>query len=159
MDTSAATGRRILRFDNIDQALGEMDRLAQLQREGNLKQLGKWTLGQALGHLATWAEYSFSPCPIKAPWFVRAFMAFKRKSHIYGPMRPGIRIPRIEGGTLGTDAMSLDEGLNRAKPAFEKLKRQPPTCPSPVFGMMTHDEAINMNLRHAELHLGFFISG
>ena len=43
--------------------------------------------------------------------------------------------------------------------AFERLKRETPTCPSPVFGLLTRLEAQAMNERHAELHLGFFIPG
>jgi hypothetical protein len=150
--------RRTLRFNSIDQAVAEMETLAEAERAGKLQRVGNWTLGQALGHLATWAEFSFAPCPIRAPWFVRAFMAMKRKSYIYGPMKPGVRIPRVEGGTLGIEPMSLEEGLERARRAFLKLKEGPPTHPSPVFGMMSQDEAMNMNLRHAELHLGFFVA-
>jgi len=156
MATGTATARRLLQFTTIDEALAEMDRLAQAERAEKLTRVGNWTLGQALGHLATWAEFSFSQCPIRAPWFVRAFMALQRKKYIFGPMKPGIRIPRVEGGTLGTEVMSLDDGLIRATRAFERLKTAPPTHPSPVFGMMTQEEAIAMNLRHAELHLGFF---
>ena len=86
-------------------------------------------------------------------------MGFKRNSYIYGPMKPGIRIPRIDGGTLGTEPMEMEEGLKRFMKAFERLKRETPTCPSPVFGMMTRQEAQAMNQRHAELHFGFFIPG
>src|SRR5688572_32113334 len=113
VNTSNISQRRILRFESIDDCLDEANRLAPSYRLGQCKQLGNWTLGQTFGHLATWAEYSFSPCPIKAPWFVRFFMGFKRNSYIYGPMKPGIRIPRIDNGTLGTEPMEMEEGLQR----------------------------------------------
>jgi uncharacterized protein DUF1569 len=159
IDTSKLADRRILRFESIDDCLDEANRLAPSHRRGQCKQLGNWTLGQTFGHLATWAEYSYSPCPIKAPWFVRFFMGFKRSSYIYGPMKPGIRIPRVDNGTLGTEPIEMEEGLQRFMKAFERLRRETPTCPSPVFGMMTRQEAQAMNQRHAELHFGFFVPG
>ena len=159
IDTTKVQDRRFLHFTSIDDVLDEANRLAASERRGALKQLGNWTIGQVFGHLATWAEYAFSPCPIKAPWFVRVFMGVQRKKFIYGPMKPGIRIPRVDGGTLGTGPMNLEEGLNRFRAAFEQLKRQSPTHPSPVFGIMTRVEAQEMNIRHAELHFGFFIPG
>jgi hypothetical protein len=72
-------------------------------------------------------------------------------------MRPGVRIPRVAGGTLATDPLSLDEGLERFRRVMQRLKAEPHTEPSPIFGPLKHDESIAINLRHAELHLGFFV--
>ena len=58
VDTGKVPGRRPLRFESIDQVLAEVDRLVEAERAGQLKRLGNWTLGQVLGHLAVWAEYS-----------------------------------------------------------------------------------------------------
>jgi hypothetical protein len=55
VDTAKVANRRSLRFESIDHVLAEVDRLAESRRAGRLKRLGNWTLGQALGHLATWA--------------------------------------------------------------------------------------------------------
>ncbi|HEV8604086.1 MAG TPA: DUF1569 domain-containing protein [Tepidisphaeraceae bacterium] len=158
-EPAKAAERRILHFGSIDDCLDEANRLAASHRRGVCQQLGNWTLGQVFGHLATWAEFAYSPCPIKAPWIVRFVMGFQRKKFIYGPMKPGIRIPRVDAGTLGTGPMEMEEGLVRFRAAFERLKRQTPTHPSPVFGLMSKVEAQEMNLRHAELHLGFFLPG
>jgi hypothetical protein len=49
----------------------EVDRLVEAERGGRLKRLGNWTLGQTLGHLAEWAEYGYSGCPLKVPFFIR----------------------------------------------------------------------------------------
>src|SRR5436190_3197745 len=159
LNTATISERRILRFGSIDDCLDEANRLAASYRRGACKQLGNWTLGQTFGHVAAWAEYSFSPCPIKAPWVVRFIMGFRKNHFLHDPMKPGIRIPRVENGTLGTEPMEMEEGLARFRKAFERLKRETPTCPSPVFGMLTRVEAQAMNERHAELHLGFFIPG
>jgi hypothetical protein len=72
-------------------------------------------------------------------------------------MRPGVRIPGVAGGTLATDPVPLDERLGRFRRVLERLKAEAPTAPSPLFGPLTHEEPIAMNLRHAEVHLGFLI--
>jgi len=159
IDTGRIAERRILRFESINDCLDEANRLAASYRRGACKQLGNWTLGQTFGHVAAWAEFSFSPCPIKAPWIVRFIMGFQKNKFLHSPMKPGIRIPRVDGGTVGTEPMEMEEGLKRFIRSFERLKRETPTCPSPVFGPLTRLEAQAMNERHAELHFGFFTPG
>ena len=44
-----------------------MEQLAAAEREGRLRSVGNWTLGQTLGHLAAWADYSYDGVPLKVP--------------------------------------------------------------------------------------------
>src|SRR5262245_26063826 len=157
VDTGKVTGRRTLRFEMIDQALADAERLVEAERAGRLKRLGNWTLGQTLGHLAAWAEYGYTGFPLKVPFFVRWILRLRKQKFLYGPMRSGVRIPRVDGGTLATEPMPLEEGWERFLRAMERVKAEPHTAPSPIFGLLTHEEAIALNLRHAELHLSFFI--
>jgi hypothetical protein len=157
VDTGKVDGRRLLRFESIEQAMTEADHLAEAERAGRLRRLGNWTLGQTLGHLAAWAEYGYTGCPLKAPFLIRWILRLRKRKFLYGPMRAGVKIPRVEGGTLATTPLPLDEGLGRYRRVMERLKTEAPTAPSPAFGMLTHEEAIALNLRHAELHLGFLI--
>jgi hypothetical protein len=157
--TANLADRRILHFGSIDDCLDEASRLAASHRRGVCRQLGNWTIGQTFGHLATFAEFAYSPCPIKAPWIVRFIMGFRKNAFIHRPMKPGTRIPGIDGGTLGTEPMEMEKALVRFRSALERLKKQTPTHPSPLFGMISKAEAQEINLRHAELHLGFFLPG
>lgn len=157
VDTGKVAGRRRLRFESIDQALADVERLVAAERAGRLRRLGNWTLGQTLGHLATWAEYAYTVAPLKTPFFVRWILRLRKRKYLYNSMPSGVRIPRVEGGTLGTDTLPLEEGRQRFRRAMERLKAEPPTAPSPAFGMLTHEEGIALNLRHAELHLSFLI--
>ena len=158
IETGKVTGRRILRFENIDQALDEADRLAAAERDGRLTQLGNWTLGQSLGHVASWAEFAYTGVPVKPPFFIRWILKLQKKKLLNSPMRAGIRIPGVEGGTYAIVPMSTEEGLRRFRSVFQRLKHEAPTMPSPIFGKLTHEESIALNLRHAELHLGFFVT-
>jgi hypothetical protein len=157
VDTGKIAGRRMLHFDSLDEMLAEVDRLAEADRKGQLKQLGNWTLGQALGHLAAWTEYGYTGFPpLRVPFFIRWILRLQRQRFLKGPMRAGIKIPGVEGGTLATAPTPLDEALGRFRRIQERLRTEAPPFASPALGQLTHEEAIALNLRHAELHLGFF---
>lgn len=156
VDTGSVAGRRILRFESLDQAIAEADRLAGAERAGKLKRLGNWTLGQALNHLATWAEFAYTGAPLKPPFFIRWILRMRKKQFLYGPMRAGVKIPGVAGGTLATEPMPLEGALDRYRRALERLKVEEPRAPHPIFVTLNHEEYTAINLRHAELHLGFF---
>jgi hypothetical protein len=147
----------MLRFESIDQALAEVDRLVEAERAGRLKCVGNWTLGQALGHLAAWVEYSYTGAPLKVPFFIKWILRLQKRKFLYEPMRTGARIPGIPGGTLATEPMPLDEAEEKYRRALERLKSDAPTALNPIFGVLRHDEWTALHLRHAEGHLGFVV--
>jgi Protein of unknown function (DUF1569) len=155
VDTGKVTARRKLTFDSIDQVLAEVDRLVEAERTGRLSQVGNWSLAQALGHLSTWAEYAYAGYPLKTPFFIKWILRSRKQKFIHGPMRAGVKIPGVPGGTLATDPIRLEEGLGRMHRVMARLKSQAPTLVHPIFGPLSHDEWIAINLRHVELHLGF----
>ena len=157
VDTGKVRTRRKLRFDTIDQVLAEVDRLVEAERAGKLERLGNWTLGQTLGHLACWAEYAYSGIPMKTPLFIRWILRSRKQKFIHEPMRAGVKIPGVPGGTLATDPVPLNEALERLQRVLARLRSEPPTLVHPIFGVLSHDEWIAINLRHAELHLGFHV--
>jgi hypothetical protein len=151
--------RRKLRFSTVDDALAESMRLAAAEREGGLSTAGNWSLGQTLGHLATWANFALDgyPASVHPPAVVRLIARLLRNRVINKGMPPGMKIGRVPGGTLGTEQIPTDLGLSRFAEAMERLRNTAPTEPNPAFGPLTHEQWINLNLRHAELHLGFFV--
>jgi hypothetical protein len=157
VNTGKVTTRRKLKFDSIDQVLADVDRLVEAERAGRLSHVGNWSLGQTLGHLACWAEYTYAGYPLKTPFFIRWILRSRKQKFIHEPMGAGVKIPGIPGGTLGTEPMPLDEAAGRLHRAFARLKSEVPTRAHPIFGPLSHDEWIAINLRHAELHLGFHI--
>lgn len=157
VNTGKVAGRRGLRFENSRQMMMDVERIAAAERAGRLRRSGNWTAGQVFGHLAAWANYPFDGYPpqLHAPWFIRLLVRLKKKQFLYGKMPSGVRIPGIEGGTVGTEPLSLDDGLDGLRKAWERLDALAPAIPNPVFGPLTHDEWKGLNLRHAELHLSF----
>jgi hypothetical protein len=158
VETGKVRERRALRFESIDQMMAEVDRLVKAERTGRLRPLGNWTLGQVLGHLAAWVEYSFTGPPLKPPWLVKWLLRLRKKAFLYGPMRAGVKIPGVTGGTLATNPLPVEAALDRLRRALDRLKSEAPTCPNVIFGPLTHEEWIALNLRHAELHLSFLVT-
>jgi hypothetical protein len=157
VDTGKVPGRRTLRFESLDQLQAEADRLVEAERSGRLRRLGNWTLGQALGHVAGWIEFGYTAYPLKPPFFIRWLLRLQKQKFLFGSMRAGVRIPRVEGGTLATEALPLDEAVTRFRAAVARLNQEAPTAPNPIFGQLTHAESIALTLRHAELHLSFMV--
>ena len=155
MNTKRVEGRRPLRFERVDDALADAEAMAAAAREGRLRQLGNWPLGKILGHLATWVGYAYDGVPVTPPLLIRWIMRPMKNRFLYKAMPAGVHIPRTAEGTFGTEAMTLDEGLDRYRRALARLKAEPPQRRHPIFGQMTHEEWINGQLRHAELHLSF----
>jgi hypothetical protein len=148
--------RRKLTFKTPEDMFAEVERIVAAERAGTLRCTGNWTVGQILGHLAFWAGTAYNDYPLKPPAWVKMILRLMgKKRFTTNPMPVGVRIPGVEGGTLGTEACGLDEGLARFNKAWERLKKEVPTRPHAIFGPLTHDEFIQGNLRHAELHLSY----
>ena len=161
MPPAATPQRRPLHFDTIDAAVADAERLAAAERDGRLQRSGTWTLGKTLGHLATWANFAFDGYPdaVRPPLPVRMVLRLMRNRFVAKGMPAGVRIRNIPGGTLGLDELPADEALARYRAAMVRLRRSPPTMPNPAFGPLTHEQWIQLNLRHAELHLSFLTAG
>ena len=157
VDTGKVVGRRTLRFETIDEMMADVDRLAEAERAGRLKRIGNWAPGQIFGHLAGWAEFGYTGSPLNPPFFIKWILRLRKQKFLWQPMPAGVKIPGVKGGTLVTEPMSTDEGLARLRRVMERLKKEPPTHSHNVFGQLTHEESIAINLRHAELHLSFLV--
>jgi hypothetical protein len=148
--------RRSLKLDTIDQCVEELDRIEAAGANGTLEVLGNWTPGQIMAHLSAWIEYGWDGYPMKGPpFFVRWILKFAMKRMVKNGMSAGFSIPGVEGGTTGQDDMELIAGIARLKKALERLKTEPATHDSPALGKVSEEFRTQLNLRHAELHLGF----
>jgi len=157
LNTAKVRDRRALRFNSIDDVLKDIDAIVAAEQAGTLRQLGNWTPGQILGHLAAWTNYSYDGYPFKPPpWFIRIILRMKVKKYLRDGMPAGVRIPGVANGTFGTEPFSTTEGAERLRRAIRRLQSSEPALhDSPAFGAMSHADRIQLNLRHAELHLSF----
>lgn len=157
-DSEPAPVHRVLRLSTPDDVLAEAMRIADADRAGRLRQGGNWAAGQSFGHLATWINFAYDGYPpeLRTMWIIRVFAKLLlKKKFIKGPMRPGVRIPGVKGGTVATAPMSTEQGMDMLRKAWARLAAVAPHAPNPLIGPLTHDEWKRLHLRHAELHLGF----
>jgi hypothetical protein len=160
IDTAKTQDRRKLRFESIDDVLADVDRIVAADKAGKLRRTGNWTAGQAMGHVAAWANYPYDGFPMgPPPWFVRIILRFLKKKYLREGMPAGVKT-LVENGTFGIDVLSTDEGAARLRKALTRLKSgEPAKFDSPAWGKMPDEERIAINLRHAELHLSFLNPG
>jgi hypothetical protein len=149
--------RRKLWFHSCEELIQELAKIEQAEREGKLVTVGNWTPGQVFSHIASWIEYGWSGYPIGAPpWFIKWILVWMGRRHIKHGMPAGVKIPGIKEGTVGQDMATFADGLSRLRHAIARLdSREPIQFDSPAFGPMSHEDRIQLNLRHAELHLGY----
>jgi hypothetical protein len=157
VETGKIKNHRSLRFESVEDALAEIDRIQSADGRGALKTVGNWTPGQILSHVAAWIEYGYDGYPLKPPpFFIRWILKWQVKKYLRDGMPKGVRIPGVPEGTYGADDIPTPAAAARLRQAFLRLKNgEPARFDSPAFGRMSHDDRIRLNLRHAELHLGF----
>jgi hypothetical protein len=154
VNTSKVVGRRELHFATLDQMSADAERLAAAK---NVRALGNWSLGQALGHIAAAMDMAVDGAKFQAPWFIR-MMAPLFKKKILTKMSPGYRLPTIATKDLiPPPTISTEEGIARFRKSLSRLKATPNRAPSPFLGRLTREESDRLQMCHAELHLSFFV--
>ena len=154
--TSQVEGRRDLHFAALDEMSADAERLAAAK---NVRALGNWTLGQALGHLAASMDIAVDGAKFRAPWFIRIF-AWTMKSRVLRKMDSGYNLPAAAAkDLLPPPTISTEEGISRFRKSLARLKVTPNRAPSPFLGHLTREESDRLQMSHAELHLSFFIPG
>ncbi len=151
VNTKKVTDRRELRFESLDDVVQEAENLASLE----IEQLGNWSLGQILVHLAAAMNCSIDGFPFKAPLPIRliAPLLFKKK-FIYKAVPAGFQVPK-GADDFSPGNTSNDEGLEAIKQAVARLGSETKRSPNPGLGELTTDEWNNFHCRHAEMHLSF----
>lgn len=154
--STATTSRRTIRLATLEDAEADADRLVDADAAGQLRSSGNWTLGQALGHLSEWVQIGYRGMPMRVPWMVRLIGPMMRGRMIHGQMPAGVKLPGVEGGTFGTERLPTSTGRERLRDAYARLRTERPPERHPILGRMSHEDWIQLHLRHAELHLSFF---
>lgn len=157
IDTRKSPEYRILRFNSVDDCIAAVKQIATSSESGQLKATGNWTPGMIMSHLANWINYAYDGFPIAPPpFFIRWFIKLGFRKMLRDGMPRGIKIPRVEGGTVGMEDIGTEDAARKLLTALDRLRSdEVARFASPAFGPMSHEDRIALNLRHAELHLGF----
>jgi hypothetical protein len=153
--TTRVVGRRTLKFATLDDIAADVERLAFAEK---VTALGNWTIGEALAHLANSLNMSIDGAQFRAPWLFRKLGPLFKKRFITQPMKPGFTLPKDAARQLTASLpVSRDEGVAKFRNAMHRQQTIADRAPSPIFGPMTRDEWDQLHMRHAELHLSFFV--
>jgi len=153
--------RRSLRFHSLDDILADLSAIKTTDEQGRLRVTGNWPPGQIMAHSAAWIEYGYDgfpvkPAPLPIRWFpIRWLLRLMLRGNLRQGMKGGVKIPGVASGTTGGDAGSTFQVIERLRTAVERLRSEPAKFHSPAFGPMSEHDRIRLQLRHAELHLGF----
>jgi len=150
--------RRQLSFATLNDAVADAENLLARGYEG----AGNWDLAQVCGHLSEWLRFPIDGFP-KMPLLLRpVFWLFrntvgraKRVKYTAEGMPAGKpTVPQTVPASGGNDAAAVA----KLKETVERFEAHAgPIHPSPLFGSMTKDEALALQLRHLAHHLSFLV--
>lgn len=153
-----ATERRKLTFATLDEAVADAENLLTKGYE----KAGNWDLAQVCSHLAEWLRFpveGFPRVPLllrPVAWLARALAGARLKAKVLadGFGAGGRTVPQTVF-PAGGDATAAVAKLKQA--AQQLMAHAGPIHPSPLFGPMTKDEAVRLQLAHCAHHLSFLV--
>jgi hypothetical protein len=153
VNTAKVAGRRLLKFDTLDDILADVERLAQ----DKVRAIGNWSPGQNLTHLAIIMNGCMGGIPYKAPFYLRAVAWFLKNNFVKNPMPAGFDLPKAAAALLVPGETSWEDGVQTIRVAIARMKTEPQRHPHPVLGALTRAQWDQLHCRHCELHLSFLI--
>jgi hypothetical protein len=151
--------RRDLTFATLDDVTRDAENL--LAR--GYDRAGNWDLSQCCGHLTEWMRYPLDGYP-KVPLVFAPVMWLTKATLGKGMLKKILSTGKFDAGgrTLkqtvpapgGDDAAAVA----KLRETVERFKAHAgPFHPSPLFGQMTRDEWVRLNLAHTAHHLSFLV--
>jgi hypothetical protein len=156
--TATKPERRKLTFASLDEVAADAENL--LAR--GYDRAGNWDLAQVAGHVAEWMRFPLDGFP-KPPllirpilWLMKVTAGRKMREKILaeGFSAGGRTMPETvppSGGDAAAAVAKLKEVVARWKAHAGAV------YPSPLFGAMTKDTALQLQLKHAAHHLSFLV--
>jgi hypothetical protein len=151
--------RRRLDIRDFDAVIRDVEALAA----GGYDRAGRWDLAQVCGHLAEWMRYPLDGFP-RPPLPIRLMLGTLRTTIGRRKLRTIVETRSMKSGapTLresvpapGGDEAAAVERLRQAVARFRA--HAGPLHPSPLFGVMDHQTATQLQLVHCAHHLSALI--
>ena len=145
---------RSLHFNQLEEAVAEVDRLAG----GQVETTGNYTFGQILEHLARTFDIvsGHTKLPFKPNFITRVFARLMLSKILNGPPQPGFKLPSQAQGVFWPESdVPIDQALTHFHEAFARYQAASPLPKHLFFGKMNQEQHDQLQCRHCELHLGF----
>ena len=151
VNTGKVTGRRELHFQSLAELLAEAEALVA---SPTTNMLGNWPLEKILMHLTIPINDSIDGIDFQRTW-KHKLMGLLLKRILLKKLSAGFKLPQDIEAKMYPDAPSAAAALEKLKTAVARLKTEKMTAIHPILGKLTHEEWIQLHLRHGELHLSF----
>jgi hypothetical protein len=158
VSTQTKPERRKLTFASLDEVAAD----AEMLLARGYDRVGNWDLAQVVGHVAEWMRFPLDGFP-KPPIFIQP-MLWLMKVTAGKTMRDKILAEGFAPGgrtmpkTVPPSGGNAAEAVAKLRAVVEKWKAHSGEVhPSPLFGAMTKETALQLQLRHAAHHLSFLI--
>jgi hypothetical protein len=156
--TVTTATRRKLTFATLDEVVADAENLLAKGYD----RAGNWDLAQVCSHLAEWMRFPLEGFP-KIPlllrpmfWLLRTTIGKKVRIKVLteGFSAGGRTMPQ----TVFQPGADAPAAIAKLKEVAERFQAHTgPVHPSPLFGAMTRDEALQLQLRHCAHHLSFLV--
>ena len=145
--------RRELSFDSLDEAVAEVERLAQ----GEVRVTGSHSFAQIIEHLARTHEVAIGKAtPPRLPFMMRLIMPLMKGMVLNAPVKPGLKLPdKAQSFFWPQDDVDLQQAISHLKESVEQYKALGPLPVHPVFGKASREQIDRMNCGHCAMHLSF----
>ena len=151
--------RRDIRFSSLAEVKSE---ILALQSKGYTK-AGKWDLSQIANHLSDWLSFPMDGFP-KMPLPISFLIGIMRVTQGKSLYKKFVENQRMSTGqptmpqTVHPPAADPSESVGRAVTMLDRLaSHRGPLHPSPLYGALTYDELLALQLAHSAHHLSFLI--
>ena len=154
--------RRSLRFSTLAELKSDLLELHSL----GYKQTGKWDLSQISEHLGDWISFPMDGFP-KMPFAIKLLIGIIRVTRGKSLFKKFVENQRMPAGqptmtqtvhlpNADTDAEA--RSVERLAGLINRLVDfNGPIHPSPLFGSLSYDELVSLQLAHAAHHLSFLV--
>jgi Protein of unknown function (DUF1569) len=118
-ETDKVTGRRTLRFENLDDIIADVNRLAAAP---NVRVLGNWSFEQILWHLAKVMNDSIDGTTIRWTTAPPQIPETIKRRVLNGSMRPGFKLPPEAAKELEPPPVSSADAIECFRAAVERQR-------------------------------------
>lgn len=150
----------MLKFEKLSDVVEDARRLHSLGYE----QLGNWDLAQVCGHLEDWMRFPVEGFP-KAPFPVNVMLWMMKLTIGKSTLRKMLETetmkeaaPTMPSTVKAFDAVSSEKAIKGLEQAIQQFEaHQGDYIPSPLFGQMTREQAMDLQKVHCSHHFSFLL--
>ncbi len=158
IDTRKVAPRRKLQFHTLHEILRDVEQLGAVTSETgeSICADGNWTPAQIVEHITFFIDSAIDGFSFTVPLLIRVLARRFKERILTKPMKPGIKLPARMSVVLPDPETTWEDTVSALRHAVARIDSgERMTQPSPLLGAMTHEDWVNLNCRHAEMHFSF----